>query len=72
MGSNLLGDAELSISVIPFVFLFVILVVIAVLIRMLFRWLPRQVFNFLVSCGLLAGAFLWGYLTFYAEWFPYF
>ncbi|MGM0806890.1 MAG: hypothetical protein ACQET8_19295 [Bacillota bacterium] len=72
MKSNLLGDAELSISVVPFVFLAALLVVIALLIRVLFSWLPKQLFNFLVSCGLVGGVFLWVYLTFYAEWFPYF
>jgi hypothetical protein len=72
MGSYLFGDVELSISVVPFVFLAVLLVVIALLIKVLFSWLPKQLFNFLVSCGLLGGVFLWSYFTFYAEWFPYF
>ncbi|MGD6964454.1 hypothetical protein ACQCVB_19815 [Fictibacillus phosphorivorans] len=72
MGNNLLGDAELPISVVPFIILGVLLIAIALLIKVLFGWLPKQVFNFLLNCGLLGGVFLWGYLTFYAEWFPYF
>jgi hypothetical protein len=72
MGNNLLGDAELPISVVPFIILGVLLIAIALLIKVLFGWLPKQVFNFLLNFGLLGGVFLWGYLTFYAEWFPYF
>jgi hypothetical protein len=70
MGNELFGDVELSISAVPLFILIGLLLIIALLIQILFSRLPKSIFNFLISCGLLGGVILWGYLTFYTDWFP--
>jgi hypothetical protein len=70
MEDQLFGGIELSISAAPFYFMLAELILIGLLSHVFFRKLPKRLYDFLFSCSLLCGAFLWFYLIFIAEWFP--
>jgi hypothetical protein len=70
MEDQLFGGFELSISAAPFYFMLTEFILIGLFMHIFFRKLPKRLYDFLFSCSLVGGAFLWLYLIFIAQWFP--
>lgn len=71
MELNLEG-IELSISAAPYYFMFVEFILIGFIVFLFFRKLPKQLFDLLLGSSFIGGIALWYYLTFVAEWFPFY